>query len=1172
MTRPSAAPRGLWLLSALVLATGVFYFWTAAPERPLAGISPVGNGYYNLLMRGFLKGRLSLDLPADPYLASIPNASDPVQRGEHGLHDASYFKGSYYLYFGAAPVFLIFLPFFWLTGLNLDETLAPPAFALLGLAASVILVMAVRRRYFPRSPRWVAACCVAALGLADMMPILLRRSNVWEVAITCAYACAMVGLLAAFQSLHSGRRVAWLAVASAAFGLAVASRPTYLFGCGALLVPIAALAADRRSRRAGTAGLTATRLALAGLGPIAGIGVLLALYNVGRFGSPLDFGFRHLMNGEQVWKEDLYSPRFFLFNLRVYALAPARWGPYFPFVSVAHLPPAPPGHLGSEDPYGVIPNIPFALLAVAALALCARARAWPGGMRLTVLAVALVTAGTGLATTAFGGAINRYEVDFVPGVIVLACFGWLALASGPARGLRSLVSGLAAAALAYSVVFNVLASFRHNELFAAEHAALYRRVAHAWDWVPEKADEWLGTRYGPVELRVVFPEARTGASEPLVATGCSFLSDYLSVHYDAPGRVSFGLQHSAYGNFTGPSVPASPGAVHTIKVEMGSLYPPPGHPYFDKLGAAASELCQKTLRVTLDGNLALRRDMLFFDAVSREPSIGTADGRELFAEPFSGRILSWRRLPVDLTAPERGPVHLTVTFPPFTGIRSEPLVSTGANSRGDLVYVRYEGPASVSFGVDHWGYGSALSSPLPVDFAQEHAIDVSFGALDGSPQPVGTEDSGRLVLEMDGRTIFWEKAPFASCDPETVTAGVNRLGSSAAGAMFRGQMLERRGSLPGGRVDPNEQYGALEMGFRMPADALRAQPLVTTGRTGVGDALSIRWVGPGRVRLGYDDWGSSFLESADIALVPGEDHVMRISMPSLLGAAVTPGEALSRDALVVSIDGAPVWVTKVVSHRAEPAQAYVGSNGIGASTCAQDFKGAISWFERHPAVPAASEGAGRVARGAHGEASRGEDGVSRAAPCEGHERARRRGDRGVPGPGAHRLRPRPLGGRLRAEQAGARRLLQGSRHRDRAPESGRGALGLRHRGDRYHPGRRSRGLEGRAEILRERCRTGACRKQHRGKHLRARLHGDDPVGLRTLGRFPKCPQPAAPAAVKQNGSRHDREHSYENNAIAFAKGPRPRAGGPDPPGDLGPRRADLAPEGAPHGRRRGDLA
>ena len=102
---------GRLLLIGLIGVTAAFYFWTVAPEKPRQLFSIEGANYYNLLSRGFLKGELSLDVPDDPILATLANPYDPVQRAGHGLHDASYFQGKFYLYFGVTPALVLFVPF-----------------------------------------------------------------------------------------------------------------------------------------------------------------------------------------------------------------------------------------------------------------------------------------------------------------------------------------------------------------------------------------------------------------------------------------------------------------------------------------------------------------------------------------------------------------------------------------------------------------------------------------------------------------------------------------------------------------------------------------------------------------------------------------------------------------------------------------------------------------------------------------------------------------------------------------------------------------------------------------------------------------------------------------------------------------------------------------------------
>jgi hypothetical protein len=797
----STSTAGLHVL--LLAAVGWFYFWTAVPEANWSLLSPEASGYYSLLTRGMAKGHLYLDRAADPFLATLKNPADPIARAGHGMHDASYYRGHYYLYFGVTPVVVLLLPFRLLTGHLLDESLASPLFCFVGFLISVRLLRQVRRRYFPRLAEPALFACDLALGLANFVPIMLRRVSVWEVPISCGYACCMLALYALFESGHRPRRTLWLAVASASLGLAVGSRPTYLFGCVALLVPLV------REARSNQLGLGAwrdrawRRLAWAAIAPVAAIGVGLALYNVLRFGDPLDFGFRHLMNSDRMDTERLFSWSFAWYNLRVYLLAPGGWTAFYPFVSTASVPVPPAGHLGVEDPYGVLPNLPFALLALVPVGWTLRLRSVDSaGLRAFRLAAWLLVLGTGAAVSAFGGAINRYMVDFVPTLIVLACIGLLSCAEpadvrgGLRRALRRPILAAAGLALLYSALFDILASARHNELFRADHPALYRRVAHRWNRLSDLWDRWRGTVYGPVEMTVVFPTDRVGQVEPLLATGRSFLADYLFVHYASATTVQFGLSHTSRDGVLSEPIAIAPGQPHTLRIDLGSLYPPSAHPYFDRLSPGEARLRATTVRVTCDGQVVLDRRMDLYDAVSAQPDIGHVADRPAFRHPFSGRILGWRRVanaPLSPAGPAYGPFLLRAVLPPFTAPRNEPLLSLGETGAGDLVYVRYQSPTAVSFGYDHWSLGGPVTPPIPIDPSATQLIEIDSAALDPAADDArgsGATGRGRLRISLNGAVVFSADAPYYRFAPGTVAVGVNAIQSSTAQPLFTGRLIE----------------------------------------------------------------------------------------------------------------------------------------------------------------------------------------------------------------------------------------------------------------------------------------------------------------------------------------------------------------------------------------------
>lgn len=774
-----------WLSAALVVAIGWFYFWTAAPQPGPGLVGRQLDGYYNLLARGFMKGHLYLDARVDPYLATLADPWDPLQRGGHGLHDASYYRGHYYLYFGPAPVLFLFLPFRVLTGWFISERLAVPIFACAGLALAAWLVLAVRRRHFPASSPALAVAGVLAIGLGNMVAVLLRRPGFWEVPIACGYACCMAGLAALFLALHGRRPLAWLAVASAAFGAAVASRPTYLFGCPAVLLALWVLWRERGGGR--------LRLAAAALGPAAFIGALLAAYNWLRFGNPLDFGFRRVMAGmEDTSTETIFTWRFLVYNIRVYLFAPARWSEYFPFVSIAKLPALrPAGYLGVEDPFGILPNLPFCGLGAGVLLLAGRSGRNLGRLPVLCCIVAIAAIGTGLATSCFGGAVNRYMVDFVPALALLACLGLFILSERfQFRGSRPAWAVVGLVLAGYSAAFGAFASLRHNQLLRAEHPALYGRLAHAFNRVSYAYDRIRGTRYGPLEMTVVFPRGRKGEIEPLVATGADFLSDYLYVHYLDPDLLRFGIEHTSVCDYVGVPVKLDYGRPHTLRIDLGSLYPPAEHPYFDGLPPADAASRLRTVRVTIDGRVAFDRALDFYDPLSPRPSLGDTEGRPGFRKPFSGRILSWSRLPDGPVgpAPLVGPLRLEMILPTFAGVACEPLLCTGVAGRGDLLYVRYEGPGRISFGLDHWGVGATTTPPVTVEPGAVQVLEVDFGALHPGPAG-GPAVRTPLWMALNGRTVFDAPVDTYPCPTATVVAGRNPIGASSAEPQFTGRLV-----------------------------------------------------------------------------------------------------------------------------------------------------------------------------------------------------------------------------------------------------------------------------------------------------------------------------------------------------------------------------------------------
>jgi tetratricopeptide (TPR) repeat protein len=413
------------------------------------------DGAYNLLVRGFLSGHLYLDKEVPPGLAALVDPYDPEANRavrmdpRYRLHDLSYYRGRLYLYFGAAPALLLFLPWHLLTGAWLVNWAAVVALCTAGLLLLLLLLHQVRRQILPGGPPWLAAAGVLTLGLASYAPLLVARADTWEipiafshVAVAAALGCLWVAL---GETAHPAR---WLALASAAFGAAFAARPTALPNAAILLLAFA-LPRIRQSPRAWAAAA----------GPLAACGAAVASYNALRFGSALDFGIVHQLAGAEVSKLRTFSPAYLATNLRLYLFQGVQWSSVFPFAHEAPLWPLrarlPAGHGGVEHISGALRYAPFLWAAAAVPALLHR---YPHNtrLRLLCLAAAWVAASSLVTLSFFFGACSRYQFEFVPALAFLAAVGVLALEGLPdARG-RILARCLWVPALAVSAAFPVL--------------------------------------------------------------------------------------------------------------------------------------------------------------------------------------------------------------------------------------------------------------------------------------------------------------------------------------------------------------------------------------------------------------------------------------------------------------------------------------------------------------------------------------------------------------------------------------------------------------------------------------------------------------------------------------------------------------------------------------------
>jgi tetratricopeptide (TPR) repeat protein len=474
--------------------------------------------YYNRLVDGLAAGHTSLDLPVPAWLARLPDPYDPKanapfqgQRYSPGrIHDLSYYHGRLYLYFSVVPAALLFGPFHWATGAYLSHQEACFLFGSLGFMASAALLNSIRRRCFPEVGPLLAGLGTLCAGLVPLLPLVLERSDVWEVPIVASYACWMLALLCTW--IHLNRPAgSWpsLLGLSAAVGCAIGCRPSSVLGAALLLLPLWRLAAAYR--KGDRRGIWAAALALSL--PIAAIAAGLLAYNEARFGRPFEFGQSYQLSGGEETAVHRFQLGFFWYNFRLYFLEYPGWQKAFPFVKELAAPAMPAGHRAGDSPVGVLTLLPF-LLCAAALPWRFAHLAEEPRRRLQAIAGAMlaVFAANAGPLCFFISACLRYQLEFVPALGLLAVLGFFSLAPGRARpGARGAWLGAACVAAAFSIIFSLLMTANLRANTYAGHGLIAAQGGQN-----DQAGEWYRRA---LRLRPATPVAQVGLADILVREG-----------------------------------------------------------------------------------------------------------------------------------------------------------------------------------------------------------------------------------------------------------------------------------------------------------------------------------------------------------------------------------------------------------------------------------------------------------------------------------------------------------------------------------------------------------------------------------------------------------------------------------------------------------------------------
>jgi len=473
---------------------------------------------YNRLVDGMLLGHLYLDREVPAAILACPNPYDPRQLGRarglpytpESIHDLSYFRGHFYLYFSVIPAAVLFLPYHVITDSYLSQQYACALFLALGLAFVARTIVGLWNESFAEVRPVVVGAAVLAVGLVPCTPLVVERPDMYEVAICAAYFFNAMAVYALWRiARRPPKSVAAILLLATSTALAAGCRPSEIS-----IVALIAIGFTCYWRGGFAGGVHRWRLLAAAMIPVAMVGAALLAYNYARFGDAAEFGVKYQLNLD---RPDV--PRFNFANLAyngwMYLLHFPGWSTHFPFAGPWQSRWTLPATVtGAEGSIGLFSALPFVLLAFVALA---RWRSWASSVSWVAGSVVWIAATNALVLGLFVGNAARYQLSFAPSLVLVAVLGLFSteLALGAvSHGARAGARIAWVALLAFSVAYPVLLAYRQRgdtwlqravtQMWLNNQTAVIECCDHALQHDPDAI--------APLELKAA-SEAHLGRSE-----------------------------------------------------------------------------------------------------------------------------------------------------------------------------------------------------------------------------------------------------------------------------------------------------------------------------------------------------------------------------------------------------------------------------------------------------------------------------------------------------------------------------------------------------------------------------------------------------------------------------------------------------------------------------------
>ena len=297
------------------------------------------------LFDAFKNGRLDIDdkyLDVEKKLSGVSNPYNPSLRKEAGVNvrDYAFYKGKYYVFYGAAPVFIICYPYYFLTHrlpghdsfTFLASLIAIPAIYLCMWELAIFLKRRISFLLF--------LVLTFSYTFGTQLYLLSEGRNRMNEEAVCFIFLFYLTLFFALRSLrteHKGLRTAFFSLTALSAALAVETRVTGALSLASCIMPLFLARLIKKDEDGGIAGKVKDALSFSI--PLSLFAGIICLYNYLRFESPFEFGAKYqltifdyvtIFSSPSAYKDTIISSAArFLFQVPEFSV-------YFPWVDLSN--------------------------------------------------------------------------------------------------------------------------------------------------------------------------------------------------------------------------------------------------------------------------------------------------------------------------------------------------------------------------------------------------------------------------------------------------------------------------------------------------------------------------------------------------------------------------------------------------------------------------------------------------------------------------------------------------------------------------------------------------------------------------------------------------------------------------------------------------------------------